>query len=158
MEILPLQALRSSCHNHPCRTQLSPELECCLFSASLTELNWTANPHLNSLTTPERDCRFSPLYSPKAYPRENTVSNHNYCCRGMFTNPLPRSGSNITPLFSCCLHVLFCGNMTFTEPLPSNGLCLQNRCLAVSLYTTTVLWSFPSHTQSCRVWFLYCLC
>jgi hypothetical protein len=121
---------------------------------SLSLLSLPRRAQLNSLTTPELDSPFSLLYSLRVDPTENTISNHNCCFRRVFTDALLRNRSDITLLFCCFLHVIFCRNITFTEPLLSNCRCLQNGCLAAGLYTTTVLWSFPCHTQSCRVHFL----
>jgi hypothetical protein len=68
---------------------------------------------------------------------ENAVSNNNYCCRGMFTDPLLRNGLHyiFVPLLPVCM----------LRELAINDRYIQSRRLATGLYATIYLitWMQP---------------
>jgi hypothetical protein len=85
----------------------STQLQRHLLLASLAEFNSTAD---------------HPLCTGRI---EDTVSNNNYCCRGVFTNPLLRNGlHNLLVLFLCTCML---------RALLSNGRCLHIHRLATGL-------------------------
>jgi hypothetical protein len=66
-----------------------------------------------------------------------------------------------TLLLSCCIHCYVCvcwdAHVITTQPLPSNGRCLQSHCLAMAVVYLFIWWLLPSSGSAWHNIKVYCI-